>query len=166
MITTILNKIYDICEYLVYGEQTLDSLMCHSIQPNKLIDYLKKNKDEINKKDKDGITPFIYALIGHQPPKIINILLKNGADPSIVEPSSRFNSLHFAVNNLIQVNKYRLTEEAYIEIIKMIDHKNKDLMNLPEKNKITPADFLMAYPYYFDQVFEGDAFVHVTTHLQ
>ena len=161
MHTTILNKIYDVCNYLVYGEQTLDSLMCHSISPNKLIEILKKRKTEINTKDEHGNTPFIYALSGHQPPKIIEILLENGADPSIVEPSSQFNSLHFAINNLIQVQKYKLTEKEYIEIIQLIDQKNKHLMNQPEKNGITPADFLIAYPHYLEKVFPMDGFVLV-----
>lgn len=162
MITTILNKMYDICEYLVYGEQTLDSLMCHPIKKNKLIDYLKKNPNEINKKDEFNVTPFMYAISSHKSPTIIKILLEYDADPSIIEPTYGFNSLHFAVNNLIQVGKYKLTKEDYIEIIKMIDKNNKDLMNQPDNNGITPANILSNYPLYFNEIFEGDAFVHVT----
>lgn len=166
MLSSILDRIYNACSYILYGEQSLSSMMCHEISFDQFEDILKKNINKLNEKDEFGMTPFMYAIINQQPFKIIKMLLDYGADPlGMIEVNDeRFNILHVAVTNLI--NKNKLSKKEYIEIIRLIYTTNEVLMNQGDEHHPSPATMLvMAGSEYIYDIFDGIIHVRRSQHF-
>ena len=105
----------------ISNSKLINSIECNNIK--KIIEYLEKDKVNINKLNEKGLSPLHIAVINGNL-EIINILLKNGADPNIKSLNKKQTPLHLAyifkslatneiINLLIKYNSNPNIEDIY-----------------------------------------------------
>ena len=104
-------------------------LACEKGMQSILTHILATNKDLLNAINKDGRTPIIEALIGGNE-DIASLLIDQGADVSI-QASDGMTALHLAC-------QYNMPN-----IITKILNKDKDLLNIKDKNNETPLMWVL-----------------------
>lgn len=100
------DKYYTLCKILAryqppFNDDDIETPPIHQMAITGFIDIIKilhKNKHKIDSQNKDGLTPFLYAVM-YNHDDIVRYLIDNGADPSYCGRHNRYNPFNIAIKN-------------------------------------------------------------------